>query len=357
MNKEIYQKLAEHLDRLPGGFIITDHGVELRLLKLLFTPEEAELAIFLTLDREVARSIADRAGVPQSETEQRLAEMAHKGLIFSVHPKDGPPLYQAVPFILGIYEFQVNNLNADLLKELADYMATKKPQPQTIQQMRTIPVGKSIEPHIEALPYEQVDELVNAQDYFAIGPCICRRRAKMMGGGCDAPEESCLFFGEWAEFHVRDGRARPIDRSEVTEILARADAANLVLQPNNSQDMVFLCCCCGCCCGVLKRLQKTPNPSEVVASAFIATLKPEVCQGCWTCLERCQMQALSKEGDHIALNLDRCIGCWLCETTCTGGALTLRRRADTEHSRIPINMDATWREIMQGQAVERDPEK
>jgi ferredoxin len=357
MNAEIYQKLAEHLDQLPGGFVYTDSGVELRLLKLLFTPEEAELAIFLTLDREVARSIADRAGVPQSETEQRLAEMAHKGLIFSVHPKDGPPLYQAVPFILGIYEFQVNNLNADLLKELADYMAAKKPQPQTIQQMRTIPVGKSIEPHIEALPYEQVDELINAQDYFAVGPCICRRRATMMGGGCDAPEESCLFFGEWAEFHVRDGRARPIDRSEVTEILARADAANLVLQPNNSQDMVFLCCCCGCCCGVLKRLQKHPNPSRIVASAFINTLKPELCQGCGTCLGRCQMQALSKEADHIVLNLDRCIGCGLCVTTCPSGALALIRRAGGEQSHIPVTMDATWRAIVQAQAMGRDAAK
>jgi Na+-translocating ferredoxin:NAD+ oxidoreductase RNF subunit RnfB len=357
MNEEIYQRLAEHLDQFPGGFINTDPGVAIRLLKLLFTPQEAELALYLTLDREEARSIADRAGVPHSETEQRLAEMAHKGLIFSVHPKDGPPLYQAVPFILGIYEFQVNNLNADLLKELADYMATKKAQPQTIQQMRTIPVGKSIEPHIEALPYEQVDELINTQDYFAVGPCICRRRATMMGGGCDAPEESCLFFGEWAEFHVRDGRARPIDRSEVTEILARADAANLVLQPNNSQDMVFLCCCCGCCCGVLKRLQKHPNPSKIVASAFINTLKPEVCQGCWTCLERCQMQALSKEGDRIALNLERCIGCGLCVTTCPSGALALIRRTDKEHSRIPVNMDATWRAIVQAQVMGRDAVK
>jgi len=45
MNEEIYQKLAEHLDRLPGGFITTDPGVALRLLKLLFTPEEAVVLI------------------------------------------------------------------------------------------------------------------------------------------------------------------------------------------------------------------------------------------------------------------------------------------------------------------------
>src|SRR5512136_1438757 len=110
MSEDCYQKLAEHLDRLPGGFASTDPGAALRLLKRLFTPEEAALAIYLALDREDARGIAERAGLPIAETEQRLAVMAEKGLIFSFHPKDGPPLYQAVPFVVGIYEFQVNNL-------------------------------------------------------------------------------------------------------------------------------------------------------------------------------------------------------------------------------------------------------
>ncbi len=353
MHEDSYRKLADHLDQLPGGFASTDAQVALRLLKRLFTQQEAELARYVTLDKEEARSIAQRAGAPLSEVEQRLAEMAQKGLIFSVHPQDGPALYQAVPLVVGIYEFQVNNLTPDLLQDLADYGAAKKPQPKTIPQMRTIPVGKSIEPHIEALPYEQVSELVNRHDRFAVAPCICRRKATLLGGGCDAPEESCLLFDDWAAFYVRDGRARPIDRSEVTEFLARADAANLVLQPNNAQEMVFLCCCCGCCCGVLKQLQKHPKPSEIAASAFIATSKPELCQGCEVCLERCQMQALTKDGDHIVLNLDRCIGCGLCVTTCPSGALTLRRKAKKEYSYIPVNMDATWHAIVQAQAEGR----
>lgn len=131
----------------------------------------------------------------------------------------------------------------------------------------------------------------------------------------------------------------------------------LVLQPNNSQDIAFLCCYCGCCCGVLKRLQRHPNPSEIVASAFIAALKPEVCLGCLLCLERCQMQALVKEEDHVKLNKERCIGCGLCVTTCPSGALTLMRRSDLAHSRIPVNMDATWRAIVKAQTEERNAVK
>ena len=128
--------------------------------------------------------------------------MSRKGLIFSIQPQDGPGRYQAAPFIVGIYEFQVNDLNPGLRRALADYWATQeeRPGPATIPQMRTIPVGESIEPHLEALPYEQVAELVQAHDRFAVAPCICRLHARLEGGGCDAPEESCLVFGSWADF-------------------------------------------------------------------------------------------------------------------------------------------------------------
>ncbi len=352
MHEDRYRRLAEHLDRLPGGFPPSDTGAELRLLRRLFTPQEAELAIHLTLDREEPQVIAGRAGLPLAETKQRLSEMARKGLIFSVHPEDGSALYQAVPFAIGIYEFQINRFTEGLLQDLVDYWSTQteRPRVQTIPQMRTIPVGQSIEPHLEALPYEQVDELVKAQDRFAVAPCICRRKAKMRGEGCDAPEESCLVFGDFADYYVRDGRGRSIDRAEVMEILARADAANLVLQPTNSRDITAICCCCGCCCGILWGLKRHPRPAEAVASSFIAQFDPEACQGCWVCLERCQMQAIAEAGDRVTLNADRCIGCGLCVSTCPTGALQLVRKPDSLHTNIPDTLDATWRIIAQARA-------
>lgn len=47
MTEKIYEKLAKHLDNLPGGFPPTKSGVELRILRRLFTPEEAKLALRL----------------------------------------------------------------------------------------------------------------------------------------------------------------------------------------------------------------------------------------------------------------------------------------------------------------------
>ncbi len=46
---EVYEKLAEHLDRLPEGYPRTPTGVEIRILRRLFTPEQAVLAQLLAL--------------------------------------------------------------------------------------------------------------------------------------------------------------------------------------------------------------------------------------------------------------------------------------------------------------------
>ena len=352
IEEAIYQNLADHLEQLPGGFISSDTKADQRLLQRLFTLEEAKLAVHLTLDRETVQAIASRAGFPVDETEERLKEMSTKGLIFSILPEDSPALYQAVPFVIGIFEFQVNNLSKGLVRDLAYYWRARSgsDDKEIIPQIRTIPIGESIDPHLEVLSYEQVNELVKSKDRFAVAPCICRRTAKMTGGGCDAPEESCLVFGEWADFYVRDGRGRSIDRSEVYEILSKADAANLVLQPSNSIDPTFICCCCGCCCGILGGLKNNPHPSEVVASAFIANLDPNLCTGCWTCLERCQMQALTEDINCVALNSNRCIGCGLCVSTCPSGALSLVRKQENEKSKIPATIDDAWRYISQSQA-------
>ena len=351
MKADCYRKLAEHLDLLPDGFAPSNTGADIRLLQRLFTPEQAELAVHLTLEREDAQVIADRAGLSVDETEKLLEEMSNKGLIFSTHPDDSPNLYQAAPWVIGIYEFQVNNLTDDLLQYMEDYWSTRRPRsrPETISQMRTIPVGESIETHLEALPYEQVNELIKDRKRYAVAPCICRRTAKMLGGGCNAPEESCLVFDEWADYYVRDGRGRSIDYSEVIEILARADAANLVLQPTNSKNIAAICCCCGCCCGILHGLQSHPKPAEAVTNSFITSFDSELCDGCWICLDRCQMQALSEDGDCVSFNQDRCIGCGLCVTTCPSGALTLIRKPDSYQVQVPDSMDETWRIIAQTQ--------
>ena len=192
MDDDVYRKLAEYLDQLPGGFAPSETGAELQLLRRLFTAEEAQIAVHLTLDQEEARIIAERAGLPADEVEERLRAMSHKGLIFSVQEEGSAPLYQAVPWVVGIYEFQVNRMDMGLIEDLGSWYSTQKPRPraQTIPQMRTIPIAQSIEPEMGVLPHEHIGKLLEDHDRFAVAPCICRRAGKMRGEGCDAVEDA-----------------------------------------------------------------------------------------------------------------------------------------------------------------------
>ena len=69
---DIYKKLAKYLDDMPGGFPATESGVELRILRRLFTPEEAELALSLTLLPEEPAHVARRIHLPEEETARRF---------------------------------------------------------------------------------------------------------------------------------------------------------------------------------------------------------------------------------------------------------------------------------------------
>ena len=83
MANDLYERLATHLDNLPAGFARTKSRVEMRILRRLFTPEDAKLAIHLTVIAEEARVIARRAKVPVSEAAERLDDMDKRGLIMS----------------------------------------------------------------------------------------------------------------------------------------------------------------------------------------------------------------------------------------------------------------------------------
>ena len=336
---DVYPRLREHLDSLPAGFPATESGVELRILKRLFTPEEAGLAIHVGMKLEPAAAIAGRAGLSEAEAEARLKQMSRRGLIFSIEAPDRPHVYMAAQFVVGIWEYHVNDLDPEFIRDMDEYLPILSGTAfSRLPQLRTIPVGKSISAGMEVLPYEQAEEIVRRQTTFLVAPCICRREHRIKGAGCDKLAEACLVFGHGADYYARNGLGRYISLEETLGILKKAEEQGLVLQPSNAQEIVNICCCCGDCCQVLKHLKRLPVPAAAVASPFVASLDQALCVGCETCLARCQMDALTMDDARAVLDADRCIGCGLCVTTCPSGALTLQRKPADKLPPVPKNM-------------------
>lgn len=338
MENDLYYKLAKHLDNLPGGFPETESGVELRILKRLFTPDDAELALSLSLIAEEPHVIAHRAKISVEEAQIRLNHMEKKGLIYGTHYKDSPPKYTALQFIVGIWEFQVNKLTPELVRDVDEYMPywVNTDVWKKVPQIRSIPIGEAVDSNLEIMSYEEAIKLVQTQDKITVSLCICRTEQRMLKKGCDKPLETCLSFGSGAEFYLRNEMGRSITKEEALSILNLADSAGLVLSPGNSQNATFICACCGCCCGVLRTLKNYPNPADIVSSPFTAEINIENCISCGFCIVRCQMDALRMD-EKITLNKERCIGCGLCVTTCPTHSLKLmRKKKDVQHV-VPRN--------------------
>ena len=60
MSENVYTRLREFMDTVPVGFPATPTGVEIKILKKLFTPEQAELTMKLEKEPEEVAAIAAR---------------------------------------------------------------------------------------------------------------------------------------------------------------------------------------------------------------------------------------------------------------------------------------------------------
>lgn len=338
---DVFERLADHLDNLPAGFPRTDSGVELRILQRLFTPEEADLATKLTMIPESPAQIAERLGTQEETVGPLLEQMASKGLIFR-STKEGRTTYMAAQFMVGIWEYHVQDLDEGLIRDVNHYlphlMQTAWQSTHT-KQMRVVPVLESLEDETAVMPYEVAEDIVAAQSKIVVAPCICRKEHSMVGDGCDRILESCLVFGGAAHFYEENKLGRAISADEALDILSRGKKEGLVLQPGNAQKPASMCLCCGCCCQILKNLKRLESPAQAIHSNFYAAVQTEECTACGECEERCQMEAIQVE-DAAEVDLSRCIGCGLCVEACDFGAVRLVQKE--EQYEPPKNVVQTY---------------
>ena len=327
---DVYERLRARLDDLATGYPATENRVEIKILKRLFTEEEAEFFLQLSPLPETPQVVAERLDRNPEETAAFMERMAKKGLLFRLRKGDSVR-YAAIPYVIGIFEFQLGRMDRELAVDMDAYFEAAFGR--TIQSfktpvMRTIPINRSIAVKWPIAPYEDVLEILENQETMAIAPCICRTMTGLTETGCDKPVETCFMFGSHAHYYVENGMGRYISKEEAREIVKRNEEAGLVMQPFNAQKIGGMCSCCGDCCGMLRSLKKQPAPAESVQSNYFAEVDADECIGCETCLDRCQMEAIDIVEDRAVVNLARCIGCGLCVTTCTTGALQLIRKPD-----------------------------
>jgi electron transport complex protein RnfB len=333
---KVYVDLQKHLDKQAVGFPATKSGVELRILKELFTPEQANLALRLNYQPQSAADIFNQVkstGISLEKVKSQLEEMEKNGAILSTL-KNGTDHYFMMPLLVGVVELHGYKATPQFWADFSEYMVggyTKNFVSSKVSQMRTIPVEKSIPVEQHVSTYDQIRELIETTEGpIIVSSCMCREGAKQRGQPCKVTsrEETCMCFGDWARHFIKLGLAKEITREKALEIIRQNEEDGLVLQPNNYQKVDFVCSCCGCCCGVLRIQKMLPKPAENWAHNFYAVVETEICNACGTCVEKCQMSAvkIDEQSEYATINLDRCIGCGNCVASCPTEALKLAKK-------------------------------
>lgn len=339
MSNDIYQRLADALDELPNGFPRTPSNVEIRLLKKIFSPDEASLISRLSGKMEPIDLIAQRLRLPLKEARIRLMDLAKRGLVW-FDKQGGKPRFRLAPFIVGIYEAQLENMDHEFARLFEEYMGNggaagiMRPQPAL---HRVVP-AQSVVKSEWVLPYDDVRAILLSAKTFKVRDCICRVQQDQIGRRCNFPLKNCLSFSSVE---------RPTDPDDLSQqkalgILEEAEEVGLVHTVSNvAQGIGYICNCCGCCCCILRGITDWGIENSVAYANYYAAIDLDACTGCGTCRERCQVRAISEKDGVSIVELTRCIGCGLCVSGCPDDAAKLYPKPEAEIVPPPVDY-ATW---------------
>lgn len=332
---KVYEELVRHLDQGVVGSPNSPALIE--ILKVLFPPDEAEIAVRLPMRETSLSKLKEIFPDKPDSLEDTLNRMVDRGTVYTT-PQSGqearycllPPVkgWFETPFWLGHENETTHKLAPLWLKYRTEAFGAELAR-NDMPIVRVIPVSKTIEDSRKVLPSDALRPMIEAASYRAVAYCPCRLIKKMTGNGCDHPLETCLHFGDMARHMVEHGMAREITTEETLKILQEANQAGLVHVCDNVQGHLgTICNCCGCAC-IFLETKKMMGLHTISTSNYAATVNSDLCESCGTCEQRCPMGAVSVDEDAAAVvDQNICIGCGVCTPTCPNEAIDLSLRGE-----------------------------
>jgi Pyruvate/2-oxoacid:ferredoxin oxidoreductase delta subunit len=340
MSDQVYKDMIEVMNKRALVFGGMDIPEFYRVVKALFTPEEAEINNAMPEGPFTAADLAEKMGKDGAEMAAKLKSMADKGLCV-YHKKDGTRFFEAVPFVPGIFEFTLfRGTTTDRDKELAKYIYEYKEAweakspiiiPYPVQ--RVITVDEAVETGNKVHTYDQVKTYIEENNTIAVGACYCRHGALLRGEDTHGmPMETCMSFGGNAEYGIECLGARKVTQAEALKLLDDCEEAGLVhMTQNTTHEIGYICNCDRWHCYAINIHRQQQHPAKVFNSGFEPRWDLDLCIACETCIDRCPAEALTMGDDNVPqVDLNKCFGCAVCATGCPEEAIKMKSKSGFE---------------------------
>lgn len=341
--KDPYEIILKNMREYPSDIPMVEGKVSeafREFIKLLFTPEEAEIAQYLTVRPQSVSAIVKKIGKNREETKRILEEMTKNGIIQDI---GGYSYFLAMAHLLNMgfkYSKTLERLGkrgAELYQQFfieEKFYKRYESSDAGTSLTRIVPINLSINHESVISNAEEIHNIIdNCMGPIVITDCPCRNRTETLGireckdkfpiGG------TCFQVGLFGKYFLRRGEGKELSREEAHKLVDKLAEMGLVFTTENiiSQMHQVICSCCACCCAMLRGMTRFEDKNEqcTAKSNYISKVNQDLCKGCGLCVQRCPFQAVTIKNEKSFVDPQKCYGCGVCAVTCPTGAIKLHR--------------------------------
>lgn len=361
----VYNKLRSLIDTYGVGVGNMDSDESIDLFVSLFSEDEAQAMLQMPYGQMfTAAEFAGTSGRDEQECLEICDNLADRGLLFRAW-RSGVPYFHQVPLVAhGVKEYNVARYYED---GYVDYVggwgvpSSERRLTAGSPQYRAMPVNLDVVGDERILALEDWQKVIDRAEVISLAPCICRMHKARKAGEevpalgseelksymstvCGHKMETCLSFGEEAEYYIERGVGRQITKEEARQLLSDNVEAGMIVNGSFTRGTETICSCHGDCCSVMgsylavgvDALRDTPLYNNI--SDYELRWDCDACIGCGACANRCPMGAIEMDEDNHPSVTGVCVRCGQCGTVCPAHARTLWAKPEEER----LERGATW---------------